>query len=76
MSSVVRQVVRWRQGLMIWLAIYFFDPSGNRLETFGGYTACQMDPDTQAVTWTADQMAQGVSYYATELNESFLRVHT
>jgi hypothetical protein len=35
-----------------------------------------MDPDTQAITWTMDQMAQGVSYYATELNESFLRVYT
>jgi hypothetical protein len=22
-----------------------FDPSGNRLEAFGGYTAYQMDPD-------------------------------
>ena len=46
------------------------------LETFGGYTAYQMDPDTQAITWTSDQMTQGVSYYATELNESFLRVYT
>ena len=44
--------------------------------TFGGYTAYQMDPDTQAITWTADRMTQGVSYYATELNESFLKVYT
>ena len=35
-----------------------------------------MDPDTQAMTWTTEQMAQGVSYYATELNESFLKVYT
>ena len=40
------------------------------------YTAYQMDPDTQAITWTADRMTQGVSYYATELNESFLKVYT
>jgi catechol 2,3-dioxygenase len=65
-----------RHGITRGTTIYFFDPSGNRLETFGGYTAYQMDPDTQAITWTADQMAQGVSYYATELNESFLTVYT
>jgi hypothetical protein len=41
-----------------------------------GYTAYQMDPDTQTITWTADRMTQGVSYYATELNESFLKVYT
>jgi hypothetical protein len=35
-----------------------------------------MDPDTHAITWTADRMTQGVSYYATELNESFLKVYT
>ena len=61
---------------VLFTMIYFFDPSGNRLETFGGYTAYQMDPDTHAITWTADRMTQGVSYYATELNESFLKVYT
>ena len=65
-----------RHGITRGTTIYFFDPSGNRLETFGGYTAYQMDPDTQAITWTADHMTQGVSYYATELNESFLKVYT
>jgi len=65
-----------RHGITRGTTIYFFDPSGNRLETFGGYTAYQMDPDTQAITWTADRMTQGVSYYATELNESFLQVYT
>jgi len=35
-----------------------------------------MDPDTQAITWTADRLAQGVSYYATELNEAFLSTYT
>ena len=65
-----------RHGITRGTTIYFFDPSGNRLETFGGYTAYQMDPDTQAVRWTADQLTTGVSYYATELNESFLSVYT
>jgi len=35
-----------------------------------------MDPDTQAITWTADRMTQDVPYYATELNASFLQVYT
>jgi catechol 2,3-dioxygenase len=65
-----------RHGITRGTTIYFFDPSGNRLETFGGYSAYQMDPDAQAITWTADRMTQGVSYYATELNESFLKVYT
>ena len=39
-----------RHGITRGTTIYFFDPSGNRLETFGGYTAYQMAPDTQAIT--------------------------
>jgi catechol 2,3-dioxygenase len=65
-----------RHGITRGTTTYFLDPSGNSLETFGGYTAYQMEPDTQAITWTADQMTHGVSYYATEINESFLRVYT
>lgn len=65
-----------RHGITRGTTIYFFDPSGSRLETLGGYTAYQMDPDTQAITWTTEQMSQGVSYYATEINESFLKVYT
>ncbi len=57
-------------------AIYFFDPSGNRLETFGGYTAYQMDPDCRAIKWTTDQIGPAVFYYSQELNQSFLSVDT
>jgi hypothetical protein len=46
------------------------------LETFGGYSAYQMDPDSRPVTWTQDQIAQAVFYYAQELNETFLSVYT
>jgi catechol 2,3-dioxygenase len=31
-----------RHGITRDTTIYFFDPSGNRLEAFGGYTAYQM----------------------------------
>jgi hypothetical protein len=56
--------------------IYFFDPSGNRLEAFGGYTAYQMDPDCRAIKWTTDEMGPAVFYYSQELNETFLSVYT
>jgi catechol 2,3-dioxygenase len=65
-----------RHGITRGTTIYFFDPSGNRLETFGGYSAYQMDPDTRPITWTQDQIAQAVFYYAQELNETFLSVYT
>ena len=35
-----------------------------------------MDPDSRPVTWTQDQIAQAVFYYAQELNETFLSVYT
>lgn len=54
--------------------IYFFDPAGNRNETFaGGYTSF---PDRPTVTWTADQLAKGIFYISRELDESFVTVVT
>ncbi len=65
-----------RHGITRGTTIYFFDPSGNRLETFGGYTASQMDPDCRAITWTWEQRGPAVFYYSQELNQSFLSVYT
>jgi catechol 2,3-dioxygenase len=65
-----------RHGITRGTTIDCFDPSGNRLETFGGYSAYQMDPDARPITWTQDQMAQAVFYYTQELNETFLSVYT
>jgi len=65
-----------RHGITRGTTIYFFDPSGNRLETFGGYTAYQMDPDSRAIRWTQDQIGPAVFYYSQELNETFLSVYT
>lgn len=65
-----------RHGITRGTTIYFFDPSGNRLETFGGYTAYQMDPDCRGVTWTQDQIGQAIFYYSQELNTTFLSVYT
>jgi catechol 2,3-dioxygenase len=65
-----------RHGITRGTTIYFFDPSGNRLETFGGYTAYQMDPDARTIKWTEDQMGTGVFYYERELISTFLTVYT
>jgi catechol 2,3-dioxygenase len=65
-----------RHGVTRGTTIYFFDPSGNRLETFGGYSAYQMDPDARPIRWTEDQLATGIFYYSRELKESFMRVYT
>lgn len=65
-----------RHGITRGTTIYFFDPSGNRLETFGGYTAYQLDPDARPIKWTEDQLGTGVFYYERELVESFLTVYT
>ena len=65
-----------RHGITRGTTIYFFDPSGNRLESFGGYTAYQMDPDCRAIRWTQDQIGPAVFYYSQELNETFLSVYT
>lgn len=65
-----------RHGIMRGTTIDCFDPSGNRLETFGGYRAYQMDPDARPITWTQDHRVQSAFYYSQELNETFFSVYT
>lgn len=63
-----------RHGITRGQTIYFFDPSGNRLETFaGGY---EYFPDHPTREWTADRAGEGIFYYDKELNERFLTVLT
>jgi catechol 2,3-dioxygenase len=63
-----------RHGITRGTTVYFFDPSGNRLETFcGGY---QWYPDMQPVTWTWDEVGAGIFYHDRKLNERFLSVVT
>lgn len=63
-----------RHGVTRGTTIYFFDPSGNRLETFcGGY---QWYPDQTPITWTWDQVGQAVYYHDRKLKETFLSVVT
>jgi len=63
-----------RHGITRGLTTYFFDPAGNRNETFaGGYTSYR---DRPTIIWTADQLAKGIFYHARELKESFTAVYT
>jgi len=61
-----------RHGVTRGTTIYFFDPSGNRLETFcGGY---DFYPDMHPITWTWEEAGAGVFYHDRKLNERFLTV--
>jgi catechol 2,3-dioxygenase len=56
------------------LSIYFWEPSGNRIETYcGGYTAY---PDSPQRVWDADQLGRGLFYFSGELIPSFLEIVT
>lgn len=63
-----------RHGITRGRTIYFFDPSGNRNETFcGDYT---WYPDRPPITWTADHIGKAIFYHDRQLNERFLSVVT
>ncbi len=74
MNRVSIDIGPTRHGITRGTTIYFFDPSGNRLETFsGGY---QWYPDHHPITWTWDQVGRGIFYHDRKLNEAFLSVLT
>jgi len=63
-----------RHGITRGQTIYFFDPSGNRNETFsGGYS---FYPDTPIREWTVDQMGKAIFYYEKEVHGRFVEVFT
>lgn len=63
-----------RHGITQGTTIYFFDPSGNRLETFcGGYDHY---PDMQPITWSWEHVGRGIFYHDRKLNDAFLSVVT
>jgi catechol 2,3-dioxygenase len=56
------------------LSIYFWEPSGNRIETYaGGYTAY---PDNPVRVWDVEQIGRGLFYFSGELIPSFLEIVT
>lgn len=64
-----------RHGITRGETIYFFDPSGNRNETFAGlgYLAQRDRPVT---TWTEDKLWSGIFYHTGEAVPSFTDVYT
>lgn len=64
-----------RHGVTRGETIYFFDPSGNRNETFAGL-GYQAQQDKPIITWTEEQAARGIFYHTGVLDESFTTVYT
>jgi catechol 2,3-dioxygenase len=64
-----------RHGITRGETVYFFDPSGNRNETFAGL-GYQAQPDMPVITWTEDQLGRAIFYHTGNLVESFTTVYT
>lgn len=63
-----------RHGITRGQTIYFFDPSGNRDETFsGGYS---FYPDNPLRQWQAENAGKAIFYYEKALNDRFMTVNT
>jgi len=74
MDDVPVDIGPTRHGITRGTTIYFFDPAGNRNETFSGGYRCFRD--RPVVTWTPDQLGKAIFYHQRELNERFLTVAT
>ncbi len=74
-NDVKIDVTPQRHGITRGYTIYFFDPSGNRNETFAGlgYLA---QPDMPTITWTEDQLWRGIFYHTGEEAGEFTSVYT
>lgn len=64
-----------RHGITRGETVYFFDPSGNRNETFAGlgYLAQR---DRPVITWSEDRLWSGIFYHTGEAVPSFTEVYT
>lgn len=63
-----------RHGITHGQTIYFFDPSGNRNETFVG--GDYHYPDQNPITWHLRDIGKAIFYHSRQLNEKFLTVMT
>lgn len=64
-----------RHGITRGGTIYFFDPSGNRNETFAGL-GYQAHPDRPVTTWTEEEVGRAIFYHTGVLPGSFTEVYT
>ncbi|MDR1794858.1 MAG: catechol 2,3-dioxygenase [Erysipelotrichaceae bacterium] len=74
MNDVVIDAGPMRHGITRGYTIYFFDPSGNRVETFAGGYAYY--PDMPTRVWDFDQVGKGIFYYSRRLQDNYLTVVT
>jgi len=75
MNNVKVDVTPQRHGITRGNTIYFFEPSGHRLETFAGLGYC-VQPDMPTVTWTEDDFWRGVFYHSATPHAPFADVYT
>ncbi|QKF74001.1 catechol 2,3-dioxygenase [Aliarcobacter faecis] len=75
MHNVKIDVTPQRHGITRGETIYFFDPSGHRLETFAGL-GYLMQPDMPTVTWTEDELWRGIFYHTGQENGAFTTAYT
>lgn len=64
-----------RHGITRGTTIYFFDPSGNRNETFSGLGYLGQ-PDRPVITWTEENLGRAIFYHTGEMVSSFTEVYT
>jgi catechol 2,3-dioxygenase len=64
-----------RHGITRGTTTYFFDPSGNRNETFGGLGYLSQ-PDMPVITWTEEEIGAAIFYHTRRLRDSFTQVYT
>ncbi|WP_028231637.1 catechol 2,3-dioxygenase [Paraburkholderia mimosarum] len=74
-NKVKIDVAPTRHGITRGTTIYFFDPSGNRNETFAGL-GYMAQPDRPVTTWTEDHLGRGIFFHSGEINEAFTTVYT
>ena len=74
MNRVSIDIGPTRHGITRGATIYFFDPSGNRLETFSGGYECY--PDMREIVWPIEEVGRAIFYHDRKLNEAFLSVVT
>lgn len=74
-NKVKFDVTPTRHGITRGATIYFFDPSGNRNETFAGLGYLSQ-PDMPVITWTEEELGRAIFYHSGELNQAFTSVYT
>jgi catechol 2,3-dioxygenase len=74
-NKVRIEIAPTRHGITRGETIYFFDPSGNRNETFAGL-GYQAQPDRPVTTWTEAEVGRGIFYHSGGLPGSFTEVYT